>query len=147
MGSKGGQNQKNPPPPPLLGYEARVRNDEGGSVTLDLEAVPVSVKNVKLEGICRTKNDYVERAIGDVFSARSFGEVSFKFVMVNTKYFAKVSRFAVCNHQPFCCLQLLMKVAEAQETLRSLETFSEVGTKVDTYKGLDAASDEYEVRK
>ncbi len=48
---------------------------ESGKLDFDLESVPVRVTNVNFDGLGRTKGDFVASAVGEVFKAKSFGEV------------------------------------------------------------------------
>jgi hypothetical protein len=42
-----------------------------------LETVPVRVDNVHIQGLGRTKDDYVTQAVNELFKAASFNEVIF----------------------------------------------------------------------
>ncbi|ODN05358.1 Sorting and assembly machinery component 50, partial [Orchesella cincta] len=43
--------------------------------TLDLEGVPVRVKNINFDGLGRTKGDFVAEAVKEIFLAKNFGDL------------------------------------------------------------------------
>lgn len=47
-------------------------------VPIDLETVPVRVDNIHIQGLGRTKDDFVTQAVDDLFKANTFNEMVFK---------------------------------------------------------------------
>lgn len=48
-------------------------------VPIDLETVPVHIDNIHIQGLGRTKDDYVTQAVNDLFKACTFNEVKIFF--------------------------------------------------------------------
>jgi len=54
-------------------------------VSIDLDTVPVRVENVKINGLSRTKDDYVSQSVQELFKATTFNELVFKASVVQSK--------------------------------------------------------------
>lgn len=48
---------------------------DGTSTSIDLESVPVRVENVQINGLSRTKDDYISQSVQELFKATSFKDV------------------------------------------------------------------------